>query len=349
MTTLKAYSKLLIVIMIFITFASVAYVYWQHNKRFPETDDAYVQANLVNIAAQVNGPVVSTDIKDHEYVHKDETLFQIDPQPFQIAVNQAQAQLILAKQKVGSEEAAVEAARATLAQAQAKYLDAQQNAHRILTLVKTGRVSKSDGDQTIEELNVSKAQVSAAENQLQQALSTLGLPGDQNAEIQSAYAALAKAQLDLQHTTIVAPSNGYINNFKIRTGTMINAGQDLFSLIEDKEWWVDANFKETQLRRIRPGQTAIILVDSYPGHPFKGYVQSISDGSGAAFSLLPPENATGNWIKVTQRIPVKIVFINPEPNYPLRVGESADVTIDTTNLTADASRPGIFSRITDTQ
>jgi len=152
------------------------------------------------------------------------------------------------------------------------------------------------------------------------------------ASIQQATAQLGEAKYNLAHTTISAPAMGRLAGFKVRIGDTVIKGIDLFSLVEQQNFWVNANFKETQLKRIKVGQMATIKVDMYPDHVFKGKVQSISPGSGTIFSLLPPENATGNWVKVTQRIPVKISILNPDQRYPLKAGSSAKATIDTLSL-----------------
>lgn len=151
------------------------------------------------------------------------------------------------------------------------------------------------------------------------------------AQIQEGLSAVSTAEYDLQHTTVVAPADGILANFKVRVGDTVSTGIDLFALVEQAHFWIDANFKETQLSRIKLGQTVDIKVDMYPGVKFTGVVQSVSPGSGTIFSLLPPENATGNWVKVTQRVPVKINFVNPNRNYPLLAGTSATATVDTVN------------------
>ncbi len=138
---------------------------------------------------------------------------------------------------------------------------------------------------------------------------------------------LAQKKLNLQYTKIKAPESGWVTRVTLRVGDVITSGQSLFALVGDGEFWVDANFKETELQDIHVGQPAVIKVDMYPNKIFNGVVESVSHGSGSAFSLLPPENATGNWVKVTQRVPVRIRIINPDIKYPLRVGTSANVTL----------------------
>ena len=145
--------------------------------------------------------------------------------------------------------------------------------------------------------------------------------------VQMANALVAQAKLDLQHTKIVAPANGWIANLSLRAGNVVEANQPLFALVSDEEFWIDANFKETQMDRIRPGQRVDIVIDMYPSKKFSGVVESISPSSGNAFSLLPAQNASGNWVKVTQRVPVRVKVLALDSNYPLRVGATASVKI----------------------
>ncbi len=259
-------------------------IYWRYETLYPSTDDAYVQANVVNVATQVSGPVDLIAVVDHQAVTKNQLLFTIDPLPFEIAVKQAQAQV---------------------AQAQAQLDTQSKNTVRIVTLVRDGQLPKANGDDAEGQLEVDVAQLALAKQQL------------------------AQAQLNLSYTQVTAPASGYITQFTLRKGQYVVASNPLFELVENHQWWVDANFKETDLERIHPGQPAKVEVDIYPGVTFNAVVQGISAGSGAAFALLPPENATGNWVKVTQRFPVRVNIINPDPKYPLRVGASSVVTVNT--------------------
>ncbi|TFV86241.1 HlyD family efflux transporter periplasmic adaptor subunit, partial [Oxalobacteraceae bacterium OM1] len=161
----------------------------------------------------------------------------------------------------------------------------------------------------------------------EQARSALGASGDQNANVQAARAAVAQAELDLQRTHVTAPPQGMVANLSLRPGNTVQPGTPLFAVIASQEYWADANFKETELEDIRPGQQATLQVDMYPDHVFHGVVESVSGGAGTAFSLLPPQNATGNWVKVTQRVPVRVRITDPDPQYPLRIGTTATVEI----------------------
>lgn len=263
----------------------ISYCLMRYFDHHPSTDDAYVQANTINIAAQVTGPIAEIDVRDHQYVQKNQVLFTIDPEPFQIAVDKATADV---------------------AHGQSTLILASQNAARILRLVKMGQESKAAGDQAQSQLDSAKADLAAGNAQL------------------------AQAKLDLQHTRVIAPSNGIVTQFVLRPGNNVVANTTLFMLVEQGNFWIDANFKETQVSHIKSGQPVKITLDMFPKHVFHGVVDAVSSASGALYSLLPPENASGNWIKVTQRFPVKILILNPDPGFPLRAGATATITVDTT-------------------
>lgn len=322
-------TKLLIWIAAIIVIISGLAFYWHHEKMYPSTDDAYVQAHIVHLASQVTGPVSKIYIKNNQVVQAKQRLFDIDPKPFEIAVNKAEAQLAQAKQNMHASQQAVSAAQADLAAKQSQYNVTLKNSKRVLILVSKGDMSKESGDKANNDVAVAKAALNSAASQLHKAQAELGQQGNQNAAVREAAAAAAQAKLNLQHTHISAPTSGKLVNFDLRVGTMVQQGQNLFDLVNQTLWWAEANFKETQLDRIKDGQKASIIVDMYPHHHFIGTVQSISVGSGAEFSMLPPENATGNWVKVTQRFPVKVMIDQPSSQYPLRAGASATVTVDT--------------------
>jgi membrane fusion protein (multidrug efflux system) len=306
------------------------YFYLQHEKKYPSTSDAYVHADVVQIAPQVTAPVVAIKVHDYETVKKGQLLLQLDPKPFKIALDSAQAQLALTHQQIAAAKAAVTAAKAVVNQRKAQLADARQNFKRAQSLVKRGNMSKEAYDSAEATLKTDEAALAAARAQLEQARRELGSPGSNNARLKAAEAAVAQAQLDLSHTRIYAPAAGVIAKFTVRPGDVVEKDGILFALVENGIWWVDANYKETDLERIHPGQPAAVAVDIYPHHRFKGVVESISPASGASFSLLPPENATGNWVKVTQRFPVRVRITSVDPKYPLRIGASAEVTVNTT-------------------
>jgi membrane fusion protein, multidrug efflux system len=304
--------------------------YYRYESLHPSTEDAYVGRHVVQMAAQVSGPAKAVPISDNQRIAAGALLLTIDPAPFEIAVKRSGAQLREARSQLASADAQVKAAEAKVSQAEANYINAKRHAERVLRLVKEGTETADRGDAAIDARDQAQGALTAARADLIAAKAARGEPGENNAAVKAAEAALAQAQLDLKHTRLFAPAAGRVGNFDLRPGSYITSGQPLFALVEDQEVWVDANFKETDLTRIRAGQPATVAVDMLPGRTFQAVVESISPASGTSFSLLPPENATGNWVKVTQRFPVRVRILHPVP--ALRVGASSSVTVDTTGL-----------------
>jgi len=319
----------LILTLITIGLVIGGHAYWLYQKMYPNTDDATIQAHVINVAAQINGKIQQVLVHNQQVVTKNQLLFTIDPKPFQIALQKAQANLQNTEQEVMAEQNAVSASNAALIQRQAELINTQKNYDRIMTLVKQKYYARASADVVIRELTVAKQAVDAAQDQLAEAKAKLGKIGNANALIQGAKAAVAQTSLNLRYTQVKAPSGGQLAKLTLQPGQTVTAYESLFSLVENNQWWAVANMKETNLNRVRVGQKAVIVVDMYPSHPFHGVVKSISPGSGSSFDLLPSENASGNWVKVTQRFPVRIDIQNPDPKFPLRIGASCTVTIDT--------------------
>jgi len=301
--------------------------YWRLSLLYVSTDNAYLNADRIEMAAQVSGPVTKIWIQDQQAVKRGDLLLEIDPQPYRLAVDAAEAQLELAYQGSSQDRAAVAAARATVAQRSAELHNAQSTEQRAIELTKQKLISRQSAETLATEAPRFACAVRAAQANLEQAMGALGKAGAQNAAVRAAAAKLAQANLDLAHTRVTAPASGLIANFEVRPGSMVQNGVPIFTVIGESEYWVDANFKETELRRIKPGQKATIVVDMYRDHEFKGEVQSLSGGAGQAFSLLPAQNATGNWVKVTQRVPVRVKVLDPDPAFQLRIGTTATVRI----------------------
>ena len=326
---IKKIAKVFLPFLVIATLLISGYFYWRHEERYPSTDNAYIQTNVINIAPQISGTISRVYVYNHQHIQKGQPLFDIDPAPFTIEFIKANAQFDETKQKIRAADMAVRSAKAGVSEKEAELIHARLVTYRMLALMKKQFVSRADGDFAIKNLDVAKAALTAAKNQLQELIEKRGEIDDKNAQLRLAKAVLKKSQLNLEYTHVVAPADGFVANFNLRRGDNVNSYQVLFALIEDKVWWATANFKETQLENIRPGQTATIKIDMYPGQIFPGHVISISEDSGTSFSLLPPENASGNWVKVTQRFPVKIMITDQKPSYPFRLGASSTVTIDT--------------------
>jgi membrane fusion protein (multidrug efflux system) len=303
------------------------YGYYEYSKYHPNTDDAYLDAHVVRPAPLVSGRVAQVLVHNHEQVRNGQLLFRIDPTPFRIAVARARAQLTQAQRDVHAEVAEVRADQASVAYAHAIYVNDLLKARRARNLLSEGYATEQVDDDAIAALRSARARLHLAESQLEAARRKLGQPGPHNQLIEIAQANLNNALWRLKQTHVDSTCDGDTAKVKLRTGNMALAGQAPFVIVCAHFWWVNANFKETDLSRIRVGDPARIHVDMYPGHRFRGKVISISPAAGTAFSLLPPENATGNWVKVTQRVPVRVVVLDASPAYPLRVGASASVTI----------------------
>ncbi len=319
--------KWIVAAIVLVLAAYVGLRYWRAAQLYESTDDAYVGANQVEVTAQVAGNVIQVYVHDQQHVKAGDPLFDIDPKDYQLAVERARAQLDLARQNVSEQSAALTSAEAVLAQRQAEARNAQSIWQRNRELVRSGFLSAQAAETSRTQLTTSQAAVTAAQADVARARSALGQTGDENAAVQAASAALRQAEVNLQRTRVTASTDGVVANFTLQPGTMVQPGVPLFVVISDTEYWVDANFKETQLKSIRPGEKAEVRSDMYPDRVFHGVVQSLAGGSGTAFSLLPPQNATGNWVKVTQRVPVRVRIEDPDPKHPLRIGTSATVQV----------------------
>lgn len=306
--------------------------YWDYRESHPATDDAYVQAHIVNIAARVSGPVTAVYVGENQYVQIGDPLFDIEPSIFQATVDSASANYDMAAQNTGANDAEVGVARSTLEERKVTLARAKRNLERATQLAQSNLIPEAEFDNATATHAEARASVDSARADLRRAQSKLGARGDQNARQRAAAAALNAAELELSFTRVRAPVSGWVSNISLREGAMIIAERPQFSIVEDGQWWVEANFKETDLRHMQPGMPATITIDMYPGLELDGEVESLGAGSGAVFSLLPPENATGNWVKITQRFPVRIGIAprhdDPENLKPLRVGASATVAVE---------------------
>lgn len=301
------------------------YVYYLHSINYPSTDNAYVNANLINIAPKVSGYIQAVYVKENQLVHKGDILLEIDAQDYNLQLLRVNHDLKLAKEQESSAHMQVKSAQASLVKAQADFAFANQMAIRYATLYKQNAGSLQDMQKYQNQLAQAAQQLEQARVILAQAVT------DHNAmltRIDIASTTIADAKNNIEHTKLFAPIDGYVTNLNLRSGEFVSVGQKIFGLVDNNEWWVDVNFKETQLKRIKPGQTAIVELDMYD-HKYLGVVESVSFASGNTFSLLPAQNATGNWVKVTQRFTVRVKLEN-NLQFPLKVGASTNVSVDTT-------------------
>jgi membrane fusion protein (multidrug efflux system) len=304
--------------------------------RFESTDDAYVNASRVAISSNVPGRVVELLVHENEQVKAGQVLFRIDPRDYQTAVDAAEAQLAQVETQVRSTESTYQPRQAELEAARADLAYREKELERQKQLTASGVGSQRELDQRSNDVIAARNRVATAEANVKQALATIGGPPTTPVEhfgaYQNAKANLEKARLNLSYTVVVAPQDGMVTRVEqLQVGSYINASQPLFTLVAPRRW-IDANFKEDQLNYMRVGQKGEAEIDAYPGHAFAVHVESLSPGTGSAFSILPAENATGNWVKVTQRLPVRIAFDKPQEVIDIaHAGLSAKVSIDTTH------------------
>ena len=329
--------------------------YLVNSAAYQSTDDAFIDGHIVPVSAKVAGRVQSVYVLDNQTVNKGDPVVEIDPRDFDAAARQksaalqssqaqaaaAQAALQEAIAHVKTTEATVASDKATAAADAAQNDKAQSDFKRYQDLYSTKVVSPSDVDQFRATAKSAQATLDAAEKKVlsdealvdearAQVDAYAGLVQAVTAQIHESDANLATAKLNQSYTRIEAPESGWVTQKSVEPGQYVQAGQNMFALVP-KEVWVTANFKEDQIRRMRAGQTVEIAVDALHDRKFKGHIDSIQAGSGARFSLLPPENATGNYVKVVQRVPVKILFdepINSEAGLPLGPGESVVPSVE---------------------
>lgn len=306
------------------------YGYHVYASRYPSTDNAYVTANVIHVAAQVSGRVSEVNVHNQQYVHEGEPLFRIDARPFRLAVERARAHLQQVSQDVAHDAAAVASAAAEVKRQEVLLANATARARRSRELKHNDYVSQQSAEDAEADRLAAQAALAVARARLAEAHEQLGQPGDDNQAVREARAALEEARWQLDNSALSAGCDGRIAQLSLQPGDAVQAGQSAFVLICDQQFWINANFKETELARIHPGQPVEITLDMYPGVPFHGTVVSINGASGVAFSLLPPQNASGNWVKITQRVPVKIRVDGQDAAHPLLVGTSAGVRVDTT-------------------
>lgn len=307
--------------------------FYLHGGRYESTDNAYFQTGLVSVAANVGGPVISVDVHDNERVKAGQILFRLDPRPYQAAVDEAQAVLADARTQVAALRANYGQGQAELASAQDRLAYATREAARQKDLMGEGISSQAQYDQALLALQTARQGIATNQQKNASIAATLSgnvtLPPDKQPAVQRAQAQLDRARLNLSYTVVRAAQDGIVTKVnQLQVGDNVAAGRPVFSLA-GAHIWVEANFKENQLDHMRIGQSASFAIDAFPGLHLTGHLRSFSPGTGNSFALLPPENATGNWVKVVQRLPVEFEIDNPPADVPLHAGLSVDVTVDT--------------------
>ena len=290
------------------------------------TDDAQVKQDIVSVSPQVAGPIEQVYVKNGARVTRGQLLFRIDPAPFQVALENAEAQLAAARLQTMQLQTQAAGTGADITGAAANLKIKQNALSRQSALLKQGFTTRADYEDALNEVRTAETQLADARARAANASAALAPGGDQP-QIAQAQAAVDKAKLDLSRTEIRAPMDGVVENAdNLQIGQMAVTGIGMLSLVHSQTAWVEANFKEKDVGKMVPGQKARIEVDAYPGQKFDAHVQSIGAGTGSEFSLLPAQNANGNWVKVTQRVPVRIAF-DGNPDKPMIAGLSVDAKV----------------------
>jgi membrane fusion protein (multidrug efflux system) len=302
--------------------------------RYITTDNAYVGAEKVLITPDISGKVSSVSVREGQHVKAGDLLFNIDPQPFELAVRQAQSKLATAVTDLANLKSNYQSLKQLVELGQEAVEIKRRDVERKTALAARQTSTQVDVDNAKAALLTAELQLQLGRQQLSSTLNQLlrqpDLPVEEFPAYQQAKAALDQAKRDLDHTSIKAPIAGTATQVdNIQLGRFVTAGTPVFSVIDDARPWVDANLKETDITHLKVGQKVEIDVDSFPDQPLHGHVATVSPGTGAQFAILPPQNAIGNWVKVVQRVPARIVFDKGEDVSRLRAGMSVTVSIDT--------------------
>lgn len=323
------------VLLVVVPLAAVAIGlhYYVLGGRYEVTENAYVKAHIIAVSAEVAGRVVEVAVRDNQPIRADALLFRLDPTPFELEVARAEAQMAVVRTEIETLRAAHRVALAEAAEAEANigFLTRQLERQQMLKARGMGR--EDSFDEARYNLDAAQRRLDSSRQRAQSVVASLGgdanLAAERHPRYVQAKAARDAAQVDLARTRVVAPADGVVSNMKLQAGEHVARGVPVFSLIESGHVWVEANFKETQLTYMRDGQRATVAADAYPGSAWQARISAIAPATGAEFAVLPPQNATGNWVKVVQRIPVIIQLEAAAGAPPLRAGMTVSVSIDT--------------------
>ena len=313
--------------------ALVVLLFWLWGGRYISTENAYVKAHIAQISAEIAGRILAVHVHDHAEVKAGDVLFTIDPEPYQVALAKAQAELDSTRSQVRTMVATWHEARSELQEAESKVAYWNTQLARQKTLSERGIVSSSKFEEVENNATAAVDRVSVVRKKVDRVATQLvgdpNRPVDEHPMVREKMAERERAQLDLARTVIRAPLPGTAVNVKLQKGEQIKAATPLFAVVAESRPWVEANFKETELTHVRRGLAATVVLDIYPDIVWQAEVESISPATGAEFALLPPQNASGNWVKVVQRLPVRVRLLPLPGEPPLRAGMTATVKIDT--------------------
>jgi multidrug efflux system membrane fusion protein len=327
---MRIFGRLLGILIVAGAVVAVIYVAWLYYV-YPRTDDAYVRANIVGIAPHVSGPIVKLPVHDNQHVAQGQLLFVVDPRPYQSVLDRAEANLELTNLQINALQDAIRSAKARQEQLEADASYDRQYLKRIEPLLGRHFVTANDVFNARSRLAAAEAAVQSASNDVRRATNELGQYGDVNARRRAAEAAVYDAKLNVDYCYVKSPFDAYVTNLNIAVGQYANEGRQVMSLVDNRVWYVMANFREEFLAHVRPGMAVQIYLLSYPNHPFRGHVQGVGwalyQGNGATVEGLPQVQPTLNWVRLSQRFPVRIVIDSRDDRFPFRMGATAVVTV----------------------
>lgn len=322
--------RLVLMLSVPLLIAAVGLYLWLSSGRYVATDNAYVQQDKVSVSAEVAGPVIEVAVRENQRVRRGDLLFRIDPRPYRIALEQAEAQVAAARVSVRRLEAESAGTDADIQGASANVTFAQRAFERQAELMRRGFTTRARYDEALHGVQEARERLANAQADARIKQSALAdAPAAAQPAVAAAHAARDKALLDLKRTEVRAPIDGYVSQTeRLQVGAAVVPGLPMVTVVRSEQAWIEANYKEVDLDRMAPGQPAEIRLDAYPSSRIRGHVASIGRGTGSEFSILPAQNASGNWVKVTQRVPVRIA-IDENPGRPMIAGLSAQVKVDT--------------------
>jgi membrane fusion protein, multidrug efflux system len=313
---------------------AAALTLWLQGGRFEETENAYVKAHMIAVSADVSGRVVEVGVRDNEAVAAGALLFRIDPAPFQLTVARAEAEMAVVRTAVEGLRGEYRVALADAAEAEERIGFLARQLERQAKLKERGMGLEASFDEARHNLEAARRRLESAREKAARVLTALGgdakLPAQAHPSFLAARAARDAGRDELARVRVVAPAAGIVSNMRLQTGERVERGVPVFSIIESRPMWIEANFKETQLTHMREGQEVSVVADAYPGTTFRGRVSTIAPATKAEFAILPAQNSSGNWVKVVQRVPVLITLdAAPDGQMPLRAGMTVTARVDT--------------------